>query len=341
MTANIIKKVFVIVLAIAIVNLSGISFHNYKFSIASADIHNKYSVQFIMDGKLILFHDQNSIVQNGRTLVPIREIFEKLGYAVGWNEETKTVLLSNDKRNVSITIGGTRFMTNNTTCNLDVPAQIINSRTIIPLRDVLESVGCSVYFNERNNTIKISTKAPEPHRFAMVSFERMGGYSVFEIMSDGGINYAHVIGVLDLESFDMPDCIPEGRRDKQGNVIMEVDRFRLSSSEFDKLKVLISALRQRETIENITQVGPNVYVLVDGIPYKGYYYSFYDNNYPVQFEVSELLDIAYLLIDSLDVQMNKDYWETPKDLIERGILDENGTIKEENKELYIWRYGKD
>ena len=48
-----------------------------------------------IDGSRINFPDQQPVVQNGRTMIPVRGVFEQLGFKVGWNNEKKTVSLSN------------------------------------------------------------------------------------------------------------------------------------------------------------------------------------------------------------------------------------------------------
>ena len=57
---------------------------------------NKYQspIRVIVDGLELSFYDQEPITVDGRTLVPVRDVFESLGWEVDWNEETATVLLS-------------------------------------------------------------------------------------------------------------------------------------------------------------------------------------------------------------------------------------------------------
>ena len=93
-------------------------------------------------GTPVVFADQQPIVVDGRTLVPIRGVFEMLGFEIGWvmvgNEFRVTLTRHGD--NVVITTGSPTFTHNGTSRQLEVPAQIIGGRTMLPIRAVVESV---------------------------------------------------------------------------------------------------------------------------------------------------------------------------------------------------------
>jgi len=107
------------------------------------------------------FPDQQPIIVDGRTLVPVRGVFEMLGFDVDWDDYTQTVILSSDDYVVNITIESDIFTTNEVRHTLDVPAQLIGERTMLPLRAVLESVGFDVCWSERTQTVYIESRACE------------------------------------------------------------------------------------------------------------------------------------------------------------------------------------
>ena len=117
--------------------------------------HNQVSV--VIDGEQVIFEGQRPLLVNGRTLVPVRGVFEELGFFVDWNGEVQQVTLTNDKYTIVLTIGSTLFFNNNSTFNLDVPAQIIDGSTMLPLRIILESVGYSLDWDEPNQTVTITS----------------------------------------------------------------------------------------------------------------------------------------------------------------------------------------
>jgi len=110
-----------------------------------------------INGQRVNFEDQPPIIIDGRTLVPVRGVFEMLGYSVEWEQSTSTATLSSAANTILITVGSPVFINNGRAHNLDVPAQVINGRTMIPLRAVVESVGLSLGWNEQTQTIAVST----------------------------------------------------------------------------------------------------------------------------------------------------------------------------------------
>ncbi|SHE83304.1 Copper amine oxidase N-terminal domain-containing protein [Desulfofundulus australicus DSM 11792] len=91
-----------------------------------------------------LFFDVPPLMDNGRTLVPMRRIFEVLGAEVSWNEETRTVTATRGERTVSLALGQKEAVVNGKTLPLDVPARAVEGRTMVPLRFVGEALGAAV-----------------------------------------------------------------------------------------------------------------------------------------------------------------------------------------------------
>jgi len=123
-----------------------------------------YKVQFkpavisvLYDGKRIGF-DQLPVIENGRTLVPLRAIFEKIGAEVEWNGETRTVTASKDGTVISLTIDSTTAAKNGETVTLDVPAKIINGRTLVPVRFVSDCFGVGVEWNKNIQSVILTSK---------------------------------------------------------------------------------------------------------------------------------------------------------------------------------------
>jgi hypothetical protein len=104
------------------------------------------------------------MVKDGRTLVPFRKLFETLGFTVKWVEEGAVRKAVGTKNGLSIelTINNTNAIVNGKAVALDVPAQIIDGHTMVPLRFVSESSGFQVAFSSSGNvwTIQIEDAAP-------------------------------------------------------------------------------------------------------------------------------------------------------------------------------------
>jgi uncharacterized protein YkwD len=109
----------------------------------------------IDESRVVDFDGQPPTIIDGRTLVPIRGVFEALGFEVGWDGESAQASLNSDGYAVIITIGSGTFTTNGAVHTLDVPAQIIGGRTLVPLRAILESVGYELNWDGSTQTVLI------------------------------------------------------------------------------------------------------------------------------------------------------------------------------------------
>ncbi len=112
-----------------------------------------------VDGILLTFADQNPIIENDRTLVPLRAIFEALEAKVEWDGDTYTVTATKGDTTMELAIGATTYKVNGEEKTLDVPAQIKNDRTLVPLRVVSETLGCEV--NWDGETYEVTVNTPE------------------------------------------------------------------------------------------------------------------------------------------------------------------------------------
>ena len=110
-----------------------------------------------VNGIQVEFVDQEPIIVDDRTLVPVRGVFEYVGFEVDWNPESRQATLTSDDYEVILTIGSAKFTTNGVVHMLDVPAQIINGRTMLPIRAVLESLGYYVYWDNNLRMVLINS----------------------------------------------------------------------------------------------------------------------------------------------------------------------------------------
>ena len=89
------------------------------------------------------------IVKDDRTLVPVRFIAESFGAKVGWDEATQTVTVEGSGKTITLVIDSAEMNVDGQTVMLDVPAQTINDRTLIPLRAIVEVMGKQVFWDEK------------------------------------------------------------------------------------------------------------------------------------------------------------------------------------------------
>jgi len=82
--------------------------------------------------------DSPPVIQNSRTLVPVRFISEQMGAKVTWNDVKRQVTIAQGTKTIILTINSNKVLVNGKTVTIDVPAKIINSRTMVPVRFVSE-----------------------------------------------------------------------------------------------------------------------------------------------------------------------------------------------------------
>ncbi len=94
---------------------------------------------------------------NSRTMVPLRSIFEALGANVEWHAPTSTAISTIGDDKVEITIGEKKIKKNGEylETEIDVPAQIVDSRTLVPVRAISEAYDCTVEWDADTRTVLI------------------------------------------------------------------------------------------------------------------------------------------------------------------------------------------
>lgn len=113
-------------------------------------------INVLLDGTALTFDVPPQMV-DGRTLVPLRAIFEALGAEVDWNDATRTITATKDATTVVLALGSTTPTVNGQTVTIDVPAAAIDGRTLVPLRFVAESFGVEVNWDGDTRTVTITS----------------------------------------------------------------------------------------------------------------------------------------------------------------------------------------
>lgn len=124
------------------------------------DLENGSSLK-LSEGIKVYYHgaqipyDVRPAVINGRTMIPARLTFERMGASVFWDDTLKKVTVKRGEKQIEIKIGETRMVVNGAVCNLQVPAQVIEGRTMIPLRAVASALDCVVNWGDANQMVVI------------------------------------------------------------------------------------------------------------------------------------------------------------------------------------------
>jgi N-acetylmuramoyl-L-alanine amidase len=118
------------------------------------------SPRVILNDQLLSF-EVPPVIENGRTMVPVRTIFEAMGASVNWNASSRVVTASKGAITVIMPINATTPKVNGSVIKLDVPSKIVNNRTLAPLRFVGEAFGGRVSWDSITRTIYINNASVE------------------------------------------------------------------------------------------------------------------------------------------------------------------------------------
>ena len=114
-------------------------------------------ISVTLDGEAIDF-DVPPVLVDGRTMVPMRAIFEALGALVSWDDESQTASAVKVDITVKITIDKKILDKNDEEIELDVPAMLVDDRTLVPLRAVSESFEVNVSWDDATSTVSLTSK---------------------------------------------------------------------------------------------------------------------------------------------------------------------------------------
>ena len=142
-------------------------------------------------GSLLDF-EQPPVNEDGRVLVPMREIFEAMGMTVDWDEASQKVTATSADKTIELTIGDSTAYVNGEALTLDVPAKIIAGHTLVPVRFIAESSGYRVYWDTsmRPRVVIMPEYSPEVYA-SLQSF-------IDECLSEDLLNW--IISLYDAET---------------------------------------------------------------------------------------------------------------------------------------------
>ncbi|HLK55128.1 MAG TPA: stalk domain-containing protein [Chthonomonadaceae bacterium] len=112
-------------------------------------------ISVTVNGDPVVFNGMGPQQVQGRVLVPVRGVLEKLGASVTWVPETQTVVASNGKVDIQLRLNDRHATVNSKDVLLDVPAQLIAGRTMVPLRFLGEALGLDVKWDGQTRTVLI------------------------------------------------------------------------------------------------------------------------------------------------------------------------------------------
>lgn len=98
------------------------------------------------------------VIMNDRVMVPMRGIFESLGYTIDWKESNKSVTATKEGVTIKLRIGSMLADVNGEKYTLDSPPVLVDGTTMVPVRFVSDHSGANVQWDGSTSTVYISNQ---------------------------------------------------------------------------------------------------------------------------------------------------------------------------------------
>lgn len=111
-------------------------------------------IRVMIDNVPVTFTDA-PYVKDGRTMVPLRAISNNLGAQVTWTASESRIDLVYKADFIKLWVGKQEALKNKQSITIDVPPEVVNGRTFVPLRFIVEAFGSKVSWDGMTHTVKI------------------------------------------------------------------------------------------------------------------------------------------------------------------------------------------
>lgn len=127
--------------------------HIFKISSLVLKIWIGNSIGYVNDKKIEL--ETPPIIINKRTMVPLRFIIENFGGDIYWDSTDSSIKIVFSEKEILMWINNRVAYINGEKYILDSPPIIINGRTLVPVRFVVEALGANVFWNPIDSGVTI------------------------------------------------------------------------------------------------------------------------------------------------------------------------------------------
>lgn len=137
-----------------------------------------------IDSAKVEFNDDAGfpfIDENNRTQVPFRATLEKFGAKVEWNDESKTAIATKGETVVEVPIGQNYILKDGEEITVDTAARIVNGRTYLPIRPVIEAFGSQVEWDAALNTVVITTEPVDARAIYFAASEKSNAWDNYDM----------------------------------------------------------------------------------------------------------------------------------------------------------------
>lgn len=125
-------------------------------------------VSIILNGKEVTF-DVSPHLKEGRVLIPVRGVFEKLGLEVKWDQSKKTATIQNEEKTIVMKLGEKVVQVNGKDTKIDTSVSIKGNRLFIPVRFVSTTFGGNVKWVPASKIVHITTDSFDEETKALLA----------------------------------------------------------------------------------------------------------------------------------------------------------------------------
>lgn len=167
------RKLLLTTLALGLLGATTVYGEQVKMDLFYNGKHHAYAakeVKIEIDGKAMVPKDMPAVIIDGRTMLPMRQIAQELGCEVNWNEAAKQIYVMRGSDIIVFTVDSKTGYENGKEFTMDVPATIVNDRTMLPVRALADALHLNIKWNDPNRIVSIQSgdtvvkdepKAPE------------------------------------------------------------------------------------------------------------------------------------------------------------------------------------
>ena len=123
--------------------------------IPTVSAYSEKIISLEVDGTVIRTEVPPTVI-GGRTMVPVRDIFEACGASVTWDPATKKITGSKNGKNVVMQVGSNKLYMNSNVATMDSTPVIIDGRTLAPARYVALGFGGTTQWDALNRVVVIT-----------------------------------------------------------------------------------------------------------------------------------------------------------------------------------------
>ena len=167
------RKLLLTTLALGLLGATTVYGEQVKMDLFYNGKHHAYAakeVKIEIDGKEMVPKDMPAVIIDGRTMLPMRQIAQELGCEVNWNEAAKQIYVMRGSDIIVFAVDSKTGYENGQEFTMDVPATIVNDRTMLPVRALADALHLNIKWDDPNRIVSIQSgdtvvkdepKAPE------------------------------------------------------------------------------------------------------------------------------------------------------------------------------------